>query len=425
MKSLARVFRYELRRQVRRTGYLLVTIGIPIIALVIFYGIRLYQQSRQGSTSDTAAAQGMDAGPNSRAKINLAPRPSGVVDRSGLLEPSRFSNLLTFKTEDQAGAALRDNRIGAYYLIAPDYLQSGKVDMYFDRFNTGNVDNSALRMLIVQSLVAKSGKPIEPGLIARLQAREPQFTVHNLTETGKVNQAAGEGVSFAMVNVFGMMLLFSAFTTSAYLMQSVVEEKESRMVEVLMSSMRPVDLLAGKILALGLLGLTQMILWGATAVYIIRQIVPLDPSLVGLNITNEQLAVLSIYFVLGYLFFACVYASIGALSSNMREGPQLAGFATLPAVVPLMAATIFASAPNGPLATGLSIFPVTAPLGMVMRVAVSQDVPPVQIVISVILLALTVVFMMWLAGRLFRVNTLLSGQVPRLRDLPRLVRERA
>jgi ABC-2 type transport system permease protein len=422
MKSLGRVFRYELRRQSRRVGYLVVTLGIPIIALAIFYGVRLYQQSRQGSPA-AVVTQDTNSDMPSRSKVNLAPRPAAVVDLSGLLEPSAFSNLIMFKTEDEAKAALRDNRIGAYYLVAADYLQSGKVDMYFDRFSIGNVDNNALRMLLVQSLIDRSGKPIAPGLIDRLQAKQPQFTVHNLAETGKVSQAAGEGVSFIMVYLFSMILLFSAFSTSAYLMQSVVEEKESRMVEVLMSSMRPIDLLAGKILALSLLGLVQMLLWGATAVFIIRQIAPLDPSLVGLSITNGQLAVLAIYFVLGYLFFASVYASTGTLSNSMREGPQLAGFVTLPAIIPLMAASLMASAPNGPLATALSIFPVTAPLGMVMRVAVSQDVPPIQIVISVVLLALTVVFTMWLAGRLFRVNTLLSGQVPKLRDLPRLVRE--
>ncbi len=421
MNSLLRVFRYELRRQGRRSGYLLMTLGIPIIALVIFYGIRLFQQTRQGGASTISSPTSATVGTG----LIREARPAGVVDLSGILEPSRHPNLHRFNTVEEAQKAIQNNEIGSYYVVAQDYVQSGKIDMYFDRFNIGNLDNSALSQWIVQSLVDRSGKQIDPALINRLQAKQPNIIVHNFTETGSTSQATGEGASFALVYIFSFMLLFSAFTTSGYLMQSVVEEKESRMVELILSSMRPVDLLVGKILTLGLLGLVQMILWGMAVVYIIRQIVPVDPSMIGLSVSNNQLIVLFIYFVLGYLFFSSIYAAIGAVSNNMREGPQLAGFVTLPAtVVPFWGVTFFTTAPNGPFATFLSIFPLTSPLSMVMRVAVSPDVPLVELLASIVLLALTVLLAMWVAGRLFRVSTLLSGQVPRLRELPRLVWER-
>ncbi len=416
MNSLVQVFRYELRRQGRRPAFLLVSIGIPIIALALFFGYRFYQQTRQGSGPSVPSI-------SKRSPIGEA-RPAGVVDHSGLLTRSPFSNQLIFNTEEQAEAALNDNQISAYYVVAADYLESGRVDMYFAYSNIGSLDNSALRQMLIQGLVARSGKTIDPALIVRLQAKEPDFTIHTVNEAGGIKQAAGEGASFVLVYLFAMMLLFGAFTTSGYLMQSVIEEKESRMVEIILSSVRPGNLLAGKILALGLLGLIQMVLWGATAVYIIRQIIPTDPAMVGFTVTTGQLIVLFIYFVLGYLYFASIYASIGALSTSMREGPQLAAVVALPAAVPLWATSIFATAPDGPLAVVLSIFPPTAPLAMVMRTAIT-DVPFVQLAASMVLLALTVAFTMWLAGRVFRVNTLLSGQMPKLRDLPRLVRGNA
>jgi ABC-2 type transport system permease protein len=414
MNSLIRVFRYELRRQGRRPGYILVSIGFPVIALVLFFGLRWFQQSRQGADLATPTL-----GKNSAMQET---RPSGVVDKSGVLMPSTFVDLLNFKTEDEARAALQANKIGAYYVVAEDYLQSGKIDMYFDRFNLGNISNNSLRLLIVQSLT--TGKGLDKSLVARLLDRDPQMAIHTVNETGGVKQAASEGVSFALVYIFALLLLFSAFTTSGYLMQSVVEEKESRMVEVIISSVRPGNLLAGKILALGTLGLLQMTLWAAAGIYIIRQLVPATPALLGLNITVGQIVILFIYFVLGYLLFASIYAAIGAISSSMREGPQIAAFVTLPAVVPLWATGIFATAPDGPLAVALSIFPLTAPLSMVMRIAIT-DVPLSHLMASIVLLALTVTFTMWLAGRLFRVNTLLSGRLPRLRDLPQLVRGNA
>jgi ABC-2 type transport system permease protein len=216
--------------------------------------------------------------------------------------------------------------------------------------------------------------------------------------------------------------MISAFSTSGYLMQSVVEEKESRMVEVLLSSMRPRDLLAGKFIALSILGMAQMLLWAGTVVFIVSQITTILPTVVGLNITALQLAVLLVYFILGYLLFGSAYAALGALATNMREGPQLAVFITLPAVVPLYALTLISGAPNGPVAVVLSIFPLTAPLTMVMRAAL-VEVPTSELLISVALLSLTIALIIWLAGRLFRVNTLLAGQMPKFRDILRLVRE--
>ncbi|MCC7447444.1 MAG: ABC transporter permease [Anaerolineae bacterium] len=418
MTGVWRVLRYELLRQGRRRGYLFITVGIPLIALLLFYGLRAYQSMRppDGSPFGSNANR-----PGSGVNIQEL-RPSGYVDQSGLLGTGNPLSLIRFNTVEEAQAALRANRIGAYYVIAADYLQSGRVDMYFDRFNLGNINNSPLRQAIVRALIAKSGKQIDPATIDRLQAREPTITSHTVNETGSIRQAVGEGASFALVYLFAMLLLLSSFTTSGYLMQSVLEEKESRMVEILLSSVRPGSLLAGKILALGLLGLAQMVLWAATAVFIIRQVVPASPEMVGLNVTPSQIIVLFVYFILGYLLFASAYASIGALSNSMREGPQLAAFITLPAVVPMWAIPLFTSAPDGPLAVILSIFPITAPLAMVMRIAIT-DVPLIQIVISVVLLTLMVIVQMWIAGRLFRVNTLLSGHMPSLRELPRLVRE--
>ena len=417
MKAIARVFQYEFKRSLARRSYLFVTIGIPIIALVIFYGIQFYQQTRR-SGADATAAPPVEIAEDSPLR-NI--QPMGYVDLSGLLQRSPFTNLIPFESEAAAMQALQDERISAYYVIHADYLDTGAISMYVDRLNLGSADQSPLRMLIVNSLAAQVERPVEPQIISLLQSRRYPANNHTLTDSGEV-QATNEDVAMGLVYVFALVLMISTFTTSGYLMQSVVEEKETRMVEILLSSMRPRDLLAGKFLALSILGLVQMFAWGATVVFIITQLGAIDPSLAGLTITPGQLAVLAIYFVLGYLFFGSGYAAIGALATNMREGPQLAVLITLPAVLPLYALTIIATAPNGPLAVGLSLFPVTAPMTMVMRAAITE-VPIAELLISMALLSLTIAGMIWLAGRLFRVNTLLSGQMPKFKDILRLVRE--
>jgi ABC-2 type transport system permease protein len=112
---------------------------------------------------------------------------------------------------------------------------------------------------------------------------------------------------------------------------------------------------------------------------------------------------------------------VGAISNSAREGPQYAVVFTLPAVIPLYFISVFLTAPDAGLPVVLSLFPITAPIAMVMRLLITT-VPAWQIILSLALLALTIFGMMWLAGRLFRVQTLLAGQTPKLRDLARIVR---
>jgi ABC-2 type transport system permease protein len=119
--------------------------------------------------------------------------------------------------------------------------------------------------------------------------------------------------------------------------------------------------------------------------------------------------------------FAALYAAVGALSSSMREGPQYAVIFTLPAVAPLWFLSLFAADPNGTVPLVMSFIPITAPLAMTSRL-VATDVPAWQIALSLALLALGALGAMWFSSRLFRVQTLLAGQFPRLKDLPGLLR---
>jgi len=131
---------------------------------------------------------------------------------------------------------------------------------------------------------------------------------------------------------------------------------------------------------------------------------------------------LLIYFVLGYLMFAGLYGMISAISNSMKEGPQYAVIFTLPAALPLYFLGLFLEQPDSTLPMILSLFPLTSPLAMPQRLIISS-VPGWQIALSLILLLLAVVGAIWLAARTFRVQTLLAGNPPRLRDLARLIRE--
>lgn len=419
MTGILRIFRYEIVRQAKKKSYLFITFGVPVIAIAIFFALQAISASRQSEAAASEQPQAPVIAEDSPLRDVL---PMGYVDESGLLKPSPFTNLLQFESEDAAQQAVADGVISAYYVVGPDYLSTGDVRMIVTRPGFSNLDDNSLRMLIIDSLMGKLPGAVDPKVISMLQTSKYGVENHTLSDAGEV-QVKNEDAAMGLVYVFVLVLMLSTFTTSGYLMQSVVEEKENRMVEVLLSSVRPRDLLFGKYFALSVLGLLQMLAWGGALLFILSQLGQLDPSLIGLGVTPNQVVVMAIYYVLGFLLFGAAYAAIGALVTNMREGPQYVTMITLPAVLPIYAMPAVAAAPNSALAVALSVFPITAPIGMVMRAAL-VEVPIIELAISVMLLSLTVIGFIWLAARFFRVNVLLSGQMPKARDLLRLVRER-
>ncbi|MEP7291719.1 MAG: ABC transporter permease, partial [Chloroflexota bacterium] len=253
--------------------------------------------------------------------------------------------------------------------------------------------------------------------------------VTNLTLVNGEEKPQDEGGSFVLVYVFALVLIFSLFTTSGYLMQSVIEEKETRLIEILISTVRPSQLLAGKILAMGIVGMVQVIVWMAGIFVLVQlassggagQIAGALATIANIQIPVNILPVLLLYFVLAYFMFAGLFSIVGALSNSLREGPQYAVLFTLPAALPMYFISLIASTPEGPIPTVLSIFPLTAPIAMAARLSISI-VPFWQLALSLGLLALAALGAIWLAGRAFRVQTLLAGQLPKLRDIPRLLR---
>jgi ABC-2 type transport system permease protein len=233
--------------------------------------------------------------------------------------------------------------------------------------------------------------------------------------------SSNENQNFVVVYVFGLVLMMSIFWGGGYLMQSVVQEKESRIIEIILSSVRPTPLLLGKILAMGLLSLLQVATLAGTFIFIVSRAGNLSDAVGNVHISAGTVVVLVVYFLLGFLLFGSLMAAIGALTTSVRESQNLVAVVTLPAAIPYFFLAVFAEEPNGPLAVILSLFPITAPLSMVMRVS-AATVPVFQLVLGVVLLSLGVAFAIWLAGRVFRVNVLLMGNMPKLRDIPRLIR---
>jgi ABC-2 type transport system permease protein len=403
------IIRHEIFVTLRRKGYLFMTLGVPVIAaiaVVVFIVAK-------GDEDEEASQNPLEKPPSS---------PIGYVDHSGLFgDPGELAGLVVhYPDEDAAQSALKKGQLDSYFVIPADYMQSGNVTRKAAQMGIPGGDADWFRAFMIFQLLQGAS----PYLLLRLN-QPARITEHQLDASGvELLQTNADqfGANFTLVYAFAIILLMATFVPSGYLISSVVAEKENRTIEVVLSSLRPVQLLAGKIIGQGLMGLAQLLIWLVSAWALFNLASGEISDLSALELTPYKLLIVLLYFLGNFALASCCFAGLGAISTNMREGPQYASFFTLPMVVPIWFTTIFIESPNGNLAVLFSLFPITAPLTMVQRIAITT-VPLWQLGLSLALLFASAGLMLWLIARLFRVHVLLSGTLPKPAELLKLLRE--
>jgi ABC-2 type transport system permease protein len=412
MYKLLLVARNEFVRRVLRPSFLILTFLLPLLG---FVGVAL-----------SAAAGG---GPPAPASLEQSARaldaPLGYVDAAGVIKlvPAELpaDKLHPFASEAEARAALESGAVGSYYLLPADYVESGRVVRVALRRSLSAEDQTLFAALLRANLAD------DPRVAQRL-ARPVEAEVVRLDDAGRPvegRQASDElgrnPLVFVVPYVFTLTLYFAIVFASGFMLQSVTEEKENRTIELLLTSLRPWQLLAGKVLGLGALGLLQTVVWlGASWL-----LLGVGGSRLGdvgaLSLPASVWALVIVYFVLGYGVYASLLAGVGATITNPREGSQLTLLVLAPIIVPLWFIAAIIARPDGPAATALSIFPLTAPVTMIIRITLGAAAPW-QVALSVALLAGTVALSVWAAARLFRVSTLLAGKKLSLGEIARALR---
>jgi ABC-2 type transport system permease protein len=411
MKKTLLVAVQEFLVNVRRPGFIIMTALIPALGLI---GI-LVASFFGGEVSGFFESQ-------------FAPDDSlsGYVDHSGLLETGQSgasSAFVAFPDEAAARAALVAGEIDSLFVLPADYVETGKVLVYgmsggFSDFVAA--DNSGMRAMLLDSL-------LKGQVDATTQERvinPMDMEVITLDETGEVSTESAFSWlgDFVVPYVFSILFVITIFTSSGFLLQGVSEEKEGRIIEILLSSISPTQLLAGKILGLGALGLLQILVWISAGALLLSVAVTIFAlaGFVTLSLGTVALGVL--YFVLGYLLFATLMAVAGSMGTTQRESQQIAGIFSFAAAIPWMTMGIVFSNPDSPLAVVLGYFPLTSPVMMLLRMSISQ-VPPHQILISVGLLIVGIAVSLWAGAKIFRVGLLMYGKRPSLKDLGRAFKQ--
>jgi ABC-2 type transport system permease protein len=410
---------------VTRKGYIFAVVGMPLLFGGIF-GISFLTSG------------------NLEQSIKSGSEPIAVVDRShtlnfelaGSIEPARESPTAATEVLQKAAGSkpsrivpytdmtlairnLKDGKLSAVYLIESDYMSTGKIIAYSPErgifSDLAPPDRSRLYDLIRASLV--KGR-IDGETLDRVLApgRLKQMKVSKQGDVENANDAFQKAARFFGPFSMFLLLTMSIFFSSGYLLQGIAEEKQNRVIEVIWASVDPMELLTGKIIGLGAAGLLQvalyagMLLLPAVTVFALFQV-----SLAGLLLSL-------VYFILGYLLFAGLMAGTGILGNSPQESGQLSAFWTLLSMIPMFLLAPISESPNSWLARGLSWFPLTAPVTMLLRIT-SGQIPWVDVGISIVILLVSIYLAVRGAAKIFRAAALMFGKRPGMGEILRWLRE--
>jgi len=420
IQRIAAVARFELLSVIKRWSYLIATFGLPLFLALVsgtVLGVQTYFLTQRAEESSQF----------------------GIVDEADVIDRSLFeerdgvrvwtANANDIVLYEDLGAATTDleaGRLRALYVVGQSYLASGEVRaIQSERTPLLSMRGTAVEPLL-RSLLRRS--LLEGRLEADVQERvlSPAYFVRSRlrpdgAEVIGVDEALDLLVRTTIPLFLGVLLLTALLSASGYLVQTVSTDKESKIVEVLLSSVTPEEILAGKLFGLGAAGLFQFAVWTSMVVFVALTASATLAAVV--SIPWQALGVAPLLFILGYLFLGSLMLATAALGANAAESQKLTmGWAML-AILPLMVLVILLEQPNGLLGQTMTWIPFTSPLTVIIRLSVDPSgIAWWEVIGAMVVLSISTWVSIRIGARLFRVGFLLTGSRPSLAELWRQAR---
>ncbi|ASO08195.1 ABC-2 family transporter protein [Arenibacter algicola] len=389
-------------------------------------------------------------------------RTIGILNESNYFstdfQGTESTSFVKFKDIDLQAAKDSIQKMGFYGLLyipnEQDLEQVASRSFFYSKDAPGssildnleNVFEERLRMQRLQELGVS---------VSDFESVGNNFEMKTATFTGEQNLKGITEIKAFIGGAFGYLIMMFIIIYGGFVMRSVIEEKTTRIIEVIISSVKPFQLMLGKIIGTSLAGVTQFAIWIISAFLMFGVLIlvfDIDPSALNSGASNTPgliggaayvaasdsamqlyanelfripwimlICFFVIYFVLGYLIYSSIYAAIGAAVDNETDTQQF----IFPIILPLMLAiyvgffSVFNN-PHGPIAVGFSLFPLTSPIVMLMRLpgGIGEGGVPIwEVVVSILLLIITFIGIVWLAAKIYRVGILMYGKKPSYRDL--------
>jgi ABC-2 type transport system permease protein len=409
------VVRREYLQRVRSRWFILATVMGPMFTAALFI-VPAY------------LAEGSDAGSNDLAVVDgtgvLFERVAPRLEEAGFIvfEQRWHADVMT-----ELRASAGEGVIGGFLMLDELTLESGEA-MYYATERPGT-----LRQFSMRSAIARSALEYQlelNGVDADAMLEGGELEVALISDAGVGADMDDPQFVVAYIGAFFLYMVILLYAVSV--MRATLEEKTNRIVEVIISSMKPWHLMLGKILGVGAVSMTQMAIWLVAGVLLFAMGLPMlvaaQPDLANLSNLREilpdatMLALFVGYFVFGFFMFAGLYAAVGAMCNSDEEAQQAQLPVMMFLIVPIVMITGVIEDPNSAMAVGLSLFPLFSPILMWGRIA-GGGVPAWEIGLSFVLMFLAIFAIAWVAGRIYRVGILMSGKRPTLPELWRWIRE--
>ncbi len=307
------------------------------------------------------------------------------------------------------------------FVVLPANLYESGQPQYYSR-NTADISIRALEnsisAAIAERRLARDG--FDPSKI-RQYMREVDLVTHKIGSDGEVTEGGRSDFFVA----FGLLffIYISVLIYGQVVMRGVSEEKQSRIAEIIVSSAKPTEMMLGKVIGIGLVGLTQIGIWALTA-FVVSAFGASFFAARGVEVPNippSLLIYFVVYFVLGYFLFATLYAVVGSIVSSEEEAQQAQMPVTMLIIVPMIIFGMILSNPNSGTSIVLSMIPFFAPTLMMLRIAIVN--PPLwEVLLSMAIMVVTILVLVWIAARIYRVGILMYGKRPSLAELGRWLR---
>jgi ABC-2 type transport system permease protein len=424
MAKLWAIIKREYLERVRSKWFLIATFFGPLFFSAIII-VPAWLASRSKATSDIYNTTILDATGNGfgrRLAINIAGDSANAarMPTVAVVAPSELTRAESTATRD----VMEKKKTG--YIVVNQQTIAGEAARYAGRNATSIADMAQLKSAIRQTILAQRLEKVglDDAQMKAITFIPLDFSTERITERGR----AGSGMASVLFGfAIGFLLYISIVIYGQTIMSGVLEEKTTRVAEVVMSSVPTDTLLAGKVIGVGAVGLTQQIIWIATTYVLLKLREPIMAKFgaptVTFSLPDISLAagvLFLLFFLLGFIFYSSLYAAVGSSVNSESEARQ----AATPLLVMIVSTGVFIQPvllnPTGTTARVLSLVPISSPIIMPIRMAVT-GVPALELAASLAFLAIGCVAALWLASRIYRVGLLMYGKRPTMKEMARWI----
>ena len=437
MSNISIIIQREFNERVRKKSFIITTLLMPLLMVGLMFAPMLIMKYSGGDEKHIA-----------------------VIDESGLIAPRLQSGKeLIFEPTDLSTEAARKeltDKFGVLYIGSDILTNPNNVKLYANSSSSLSVESNITGQIedIIEAEKLKSYN-IEnlSQILQEVKTRVGMQTFRNDESQEEESQAKSSVIATGVGFVLGMILYMFLLIYGSMVMQSVIEEKNSRVLEVMVSSVRPFDLMMGKILGVAAVAVVQILLWGLLVTVVGGVVMPrllpaealagvqamqqgmpdaasmsgLDPEMMQALATMTDLGYmlkifgcLLLFVVGGYLLYSAMFAAVGSAVDNIQDASQLQMPITLPIILALLMMFVVIKDPNSQLAFWFSIIPFTSPIVMMARIP--YDIPLWEVALSLVVLYASFVGMVWLAAKIYRVGIFMYGKKPSLKELFKWIR---